>query len=179
MGIPRKKKLCNCGCGKEGYLWANKMLKDCYLKSDKGKAQIKKANAFIFKEKTKTGELDFFVEIWAKLKPAKEMTKTIEELEAMEAIEYFEYISQFRICSITLEPLVYFMVQSFSHVLSKGSHPRFRLENKNITLVKPEIHTIYEFESREKLLKYVGGRKISEYRDYLKALYNNKKSPTD
>jgi hypothetical protein len=175
MSIPRKLKICKCGCGTEGYIWASGMIKEHYLKSDKGKAQVKKANAFVFKEKTKTGELDFFIEMWSKLKPAKEMTKTVEELEKMEAVEYFEYVAQFRICSITLEPLVYFVVQSFSHVLSKGSHPRFRLESKNIKLVKPEIHTIYEFESREKLLIYVGGRKIGEYHDYLKQIYNGVK----
>jgi len=142
---------------------------------DKFKAKMKSANSFCNKAKSKTGELEFFIDIWTKAKPAKQMDKTMEELEAMEAKEYFEYIQQFRVCSITLEPLTVFYVNCFSHILPKSTYKRFRLEPNNIKLVKPDIHTIWEFESREKLLQYVGGRKIEEYADYLKQKYNGVK----
>lgn len=139
---------------------------------DKFKAKMKSATTFCNKTKSKTGELEFFIEIWTKMKPAKEMTKTMEELEAMEAKEYFEYIQQFRICAITLEPLNVFYVNCFSHILPKSTYKRFRLVTENIKVVKADIHTIWEFEGREKLLQYVGGRKINEYADYLKRKYN-------
>lgn len=172
MSIERKKKLCKCGCGELGYIWAKGMIKEHYLKSDTGKAKLKKANVFVKNESNKTGELELFLHIWANLKPSKEMTKTIAELESMDAIEYFEYIGQFKMCSITLEPLSIFYVQSFSHVLAKSIYKKFRLEPFNIKLVQPRIHTIYEFESRDKLLEYVGGRKIKDYYDHLARLYN-------
>jgi hypothetical protein len=107
------------------------------------------------------------------MKPAREMDKTIEELEAMEAKEYFDYIQQFRICAITLEPLTLFMVHNFSHILPKSNYKRFRLMPENIKVIKPDIHTIWEFESREKLLQYVGGRKILDYANYLRQKYNH------
>jgi hypothetical protein len=134
---------------------------------------MKSATTFCNKVKSKTGELEFFIEIWTKMKPAKEMTKTIEELEAMEAKEYFDYVQQFRICAITLEPLTLFMVHNFSHILPKSTYKLFRLEACNIKVVKPEIHQIWEFESREKLLQYVGGRKILDYANYLRQKYNH------
>jgi hypothetical protein len=139
---------------------------------DKFKAKMKSATTFCNKVKSKTGELEFFIDIWTKMKPAREMTKTIEELESMQAVEYFNYIQQFRICAITLEPLSIFIVHNFSHILPKSKYKRFRLEPSNIKVVKYEIHQIWEFESRDKLLQYVGGRKIQEYADYLKQKYN-------
>jgi len=167
-------------CKKEGCtnpVFSNLYCKyDQHLRTDeKFKSKMKKVNSFVKKEKNKTGELELFLEIWTKMKPAKEMDKTVEELEAMEAIEYFSYVQQFRICAITLEPLNIFMVNCFSHILPKSTYKRFRLDFNNIKVVKPDVHTIWEFESREKLLKYVGGRKISEYADYLKQKYNGVK----
>lgn len=148
-------------------------LRHQYLRTDqKFKDKMKSANSFVNKAKSKTGELEFFLDIWSKMKPARDMNKTIVELEAMEPKEYFEYVQQFRICAITLEPLTIFIVQCFSHILPKSTYKRFRLMPNNIKVVKPDIHTIWEFESREKLLQYVGGRKIEEYADYLKRKYN-------
>jgi hypothetical protein len=133
---------------------------------------MKSVNTFC--NKSKTGELEFFIDIWTKMKPAKEMDKTSEELEVMSAIEYFTYIRNYRICAITLEPLTVFYVNCFSHILPKSIYKRFRLVPSNIKVVKADIHTIWEFESRDKLLKYIGGRKIGEYADYLKQQYSNK-----
>jgi len=166
-------KLCRCGCNRP--VFSNHYSMACQYKrtDDKFKAKMKSVNTFCNKAKEKTGELDFFVEIWAKMKPAKEMDKAIEQLETMEAKEYFEYIQQFRVCAITLEPLTLFMVNNFSHILPKKNYGRFRLEAFNIKVVKPEIHQIWEFESREKLLQYVGGRKILDYANYLRQKYNH------
>lgn len=165
-------KLCKCGCNRP--VFSNHYSICCQYKrtDDKFKAKMKSATTFCNKAKSKTGELEFFIEIWTKMKPAKEMTKTIEELEAMAPIEYFGYIQNYRICAITLEPLSVFYVNCFSHILPKSNYKRFRLMPENIKVVKADIHTIWEFESREKLLQYVGGRKINEYADYLKRKYN-------
>jgi hypothetical protein len=146
-----------------------------YLREDqKFKDKMKSVNTFCSRVKAKTGELELFIEMWSKMKPAKEMDKTIEELEAMESKEYFDYIHQYRVCAITLEPLTIFYVNCFSHILPKSIYKRFRLVPSNIKVVKADIHTIWEFESRDKLLKYIGGRKIGEYADYLKQQYSNK-----
>lgn len=167
--IQRKLKLCKCGCGKEGYIWARGYLKG---HEPNYNSKVKAANGFIKREKNKTGELEMFLNIWTKMKPAKEMTKSVEELEAMNPIEYFEYIQQFKVCAITLEPLSIFYVGLFSHILCKKKYKRFMLEPFNIKVVKYEIHQIWEFQTREKLLEYVGGRKIGEYYDYLQRKYN-------
>jgi hypothetical protein len=158
----------------ENPIFSNKYcLHHQHLRTDsKFKAKMKSASTFCNKAKSKTGELEFFIDIWTKMKPAKEMDKTIEELETMLPTEYFEYIRNYRVCAITLEPLTVFYVNCFSHILPKSTYKSFRLNPDNIKVVKPDIHTIWEFESREKLLKYVGGRKILVYADYLKQKYN-------
>ncbi len=65
-----KKKICKCGCGREGYIWARGMLKECAYKdkkpkglkkiSDKGKAkkELKKA---LF-----PNDAAFYFGIWSK-----------------------------------------------------------------------------------------------------------------
>ena len=73
------------------------------------------------KKKKKTGELDLFKEIW-KERP--------------------------HFCEVSGKPIHEFSVGLFSHVLSKGSYPGFRLYKKNIVLCLYSWHTQWEVGDR-------------------------------
>ena len=62
------------------------------------------------------------------------------------------YVERKGICEITgLE--IPFDVNSFMHILSKGAYPKFRLKKDNIMLVNKKIHSLYDNEGSERLLK--------------------------
>tara|TARA_R110000751_G_scaffold291829_1_gene399005 strand:+ start:1805 stop:2257 length:453 start_codon:yes stop_codon:yes gene_type:complete len=89
-----------------------------YLREDKRKASpIKKSK--IKKVYKKTGELQLFKEIW------EERT---------------------RVCFVSGETLKGFSVQSFAHILPKGSYPSLRLSKLNIVLLTPENHYKYDHQ---------------------------------
>src|SRR3990167_10654357 len=48
----------------------------------------------------------------------------------------------------------------FGHILSKGSHPKFRLYKKNIIMCLQEIHQLYDCSSKEYLLSVYPKAKI-------------------
>jgi len=72
----------------------------------------------------------------------------------------------------------------FAHVLSKGTYPNFRLLDKNIQLLLPEEHTLYDQGTEEKRQKYAqacenegGGcdwQKLFDLQEELKHEYNKK-----
>lgn len=47
-------------------------------------------------------------------------------------------------CEVTKKVIKDFDIRCFMHVLSKGAYPAFRLLDKNILLVTPEIHNEYD-----------------------------------
>lgn len=95
----------------------------------------------------RTGELELFKKIWNERPHYCEVTGL--------------YLPKF-------EPIL------FSHILSKGAYPKFRLYEPNIMLVHPMIHRLWEFEPREKNLARFPAMKIKyDKKDELKILYNN------
>lgn len=90
-------------------------------------------------------------------------------------LELFKKIYEKRkgLCGITKE-WIPFHVESFMHILSKGSAPSFRLEEYNILMVQREIHRLYDNSSKEKLLeKYPKAAIIYEIKEMLKERYDN------
>lgn len=56
------------------------------------------------------------------------------------------------ICSVCKTNLKDFSVWFFSHILSKGAFPKFRLYDKNIVLKCANCHHLWETQPNEKLL---------------------------
>lgn len=50
----------------------------------------------------------------------------------------------------------------FSHILSRGAHPKLRCEPKNIVLACPKCHRIYDFGDRNQLERQVPEELIEE-----------------
>lgn len=135
--IPRKKKLCKCGCGKEGYVWARGYLK--------GHEPIKEKPFRVMEQMKRkpTGELVLFEAIW-KSRP--------------------------HVCQVTDQPIKHFSVSCFMHVLSKGAYPKFRLFDRNILLVMPDVHDKYDCGDRSDPMF----EKVRKLHDELVQLYYKK-----
>lgn len=70
------------------------------------------------------------------------------------------------------------MPHHFAHVIPKGTYSRFRLYDKNIVLLTPEEHTLYDFgseEQREQYTRLTGAdwNKLYELREELIKEYNS------
>lgn len=121
-----KKKICKV-CESVQYLWARGMCKACASKNPKEKSGLKEASKKpLFKP---TGELVLFQTIWA---------------------------TRPHFCAVCKCKLEKFDVWFFSHILSKGSFPRFRLYEKNIVLKCREHHHEWETKSNKDLVKKDG-----------------------
>lgn len=136
--IPRKNKLCKCGCGRMGMIWAKGMLKDCYYKSDLSKKTTIKRTP-INRDYKPTGEGALFDSIISTRRP-------------------ISFISGLNIKDI--DGIVNH--NNCHHVLNKKDYGKFRLYDRNIILItKYEHHLIHNGteEQREKYVKDV----MSEY----------------
>jgi hypothetical protein len=82
----------------------------------------------------------------------KQRTDRNKELVRLELL-MFKKIWETRphFCEVTGKPLGAFDIRMFSHVLTKGAYPRFRLYEKNIVLCLPEAHFEWEFKTRKTL----------------------------
>jgi len=86
---------------------------------------------------------------YGKPKQSKIKTKTYKptgELVLFQAI----WQSRPHICQVSGEPIKEFNVYCFMHVLSKKAYPKYRLFDKNILLVTPDIHREYDCGDRSK-----------------------------
>lgn len=105
-------------------------------------------------------------------KPIKRVRKVTGELALFRKL----YEERGRKCEITGQPLPFFNVCNFMHVLSKGSHPKFRLNPDNIILTIYGIHWLYDNASKEQLLKsYPKAIQIYEKKEQLKQQYHGTK----
>lgn len=122
---------------------------DYFSPDPKKYSQPKLKNGLKQKAKEPTGELKLFKEI---------------------------FIERKGICQITGDKIE-FHPMCFMHILSKGSHPSLRLIKKNIYMVIPEIHDLYDNGSMEHLLSmYPKAKIIYELKEELKIEANKPKS---
>lgn len=150
------------GCGNNGAIKTKRLL--CQRCDHKFKTN---------KESTEDEEpsmIDLFNHIWKERKDGKEFIIP-ENIEKLSLEEYVKLVSKYRICFVTLHPIKNFNIQSFSHCLTKKTWRKFKYDKINIVLVQTFIHTIWEFESREKLSKYVGFKYLIELTQHLKEIY--------
>lgn len=84
-----------------------------------------------------------------RIKPRSEKNKEIVAQELLMFKQIWEERPHF--CEVTGKPLGAFDVRLFSHVLTKGAYPKFRLYKKNIVLCLYEKHFEWEFKTRKTL----------------------------
>ena len=148
--ITQKKKIC-LGCEESKIIFSRGYCLLCSKIHPKQKTS--------FKDKVKkpvvkaTGELALFQTIWA-TRPHK--------------------------CSVCDANIPEFDTWVFSHVLSKGAFPRFRLYDKNIVIKCRDHHRQYETTSNKDLAK-IGGNwlPIIDLHDSLVQEYYNKNGRTE
>lgn len=85
----------------------------------------------------------------ANIKPRSEKNKKLVTQELLMFKQIWEERPHF--CEVTGKPLGAFDVRLFSHVLTKGAYPKFRLYKKNIVLCLYEKHHEWEFKTRKTL----------------------------
>ena len=153
--IQQKKKKCKCGCGREGYIWAKGMLKECYHKQ-KPIIPIKKTP--LKRNYKPTGEGILFDTIIA-------------------TREHKSFISGIKINNISHS--------NMAHVLNKKKYPLFRLYEKNIVILHNSYpyleHHLFDNgteEQREKYAKEYGADwdKLYNLKEELLNEYNNLKT---
>lgn len=111
------------GCGKEGVAIKTKRLLCEVCDREWKEENGKKVPQAIKREHKPTGELALFISIW-NTRP--------------------------HVCVTCQKRLPSFFVFLFSHVLPKGSYPKFRLYDKNIELQCWDCHQEWEFGDRNK-----------------------------
>jgi hypothetical protein len=109
-------------------------------------------------------------------KPRKKATKRTGEFNFFEAI----FDQRKKVCFVTGLPLrsKEFYIQTntfhflFHHVLGKGAYPAFRLYEKNIIMVLPEVHDNIETKALSDLVKiHIGYQKVIDLKETLKSEY--------
>lgn len=76
----------------------------------------------------------------------KKIPKATGELALFQAI----WNTRPHICQVSGEPIKEFDIRCFMHVISKKAYPAYRLFDKNILLVTPEVHHEYDFGDKSK-----------------------------
>lgn len=126
--IQRKVKLCKCGCGREGYIWAHGMLKECYYKSKPQKQLVRTSLNKSFKP---SGE-----------------GALMETLISTRPHTSF----------ITGQEIININHNNCAHVLNKKKYPEFRLYDKNIIFLDNRYpcleHHLYDNGTEEQRIKY-------------------------
>ena len=117
--MQKKKKICICGCEKEGYIWSQGMLKECFLRLNPPKKITYKSAKQKIKDVAKREytqkQFNLFYDIWTKRR---------------------HYCQS---CNLWLgdEPLSIF----FDHLLEKSKFPEFALSEENIFLCCYNCHS--------------------------------------
>lgn len=141
-----------CKCGKWGWLNKNELCPSCRPDPVKGPRTVKEVLTTLRRQamnrkRKVTGEMELFKEM-AKERP--------------------------HICFVTKQPVNIYNkdgrlnVSCFAHVVSKGSRTDLRLLKKNIVIVLPRVHEIYDKGNRQERVKmeqYEGWHKLHQLHD--------------
>jgi hypothetical protein len=127
--MQKKKKICNCGCEKEGYIWSQGMLKECFLRLNPPKKITYKSA----KQKIKDVE-------------KRERTKKLHEwfLELFDKHcledENGKYVICFESGKKLYEKYYKYNTSIYHHILEKNKYLEYEFEEWNIVFLSPEIH---------------------------------------
>ncbi len=156
------------GCGNNGLIKTKRMLCPyCDAKYKKGKKEEKNMN---MDQEKDVSMLQLFLNIWEERKPGFQFNVP-DDIENLTLDEYLALVSPYRVCFVTLQPIKVFRLDLFSHCLTKRTWGKMKKDKRNIVLVQPFIHTIWEFESRDKLKDYPGYNFLLELTQRLKEEY--------
>jgi len=131
--IKVKEKLCSCGCGKIGRIWSKGMLKECSMRLNPSKKiQYKSAKQKVkdIVKREKTQKLhEWFLELWNKRKEWDGRRFVVKCFES----GYFLDEEAFKYNSCI-----------YSHYFPKSLRPEYALEEWNLEIVHPDVHTLWE-----------------------------------
>ena len=128
----RKKKNC-INCGEASFIWSQNLCKTCFNKQNKPKPIKKVSTKQIEKNKDKalkTKELhSWFLEIWEKRKEKDDRGYFVRCYES--GVKMYKDSYKHNSCI-------------YSHYFPKSTYPQYALEDWNIELVLPDIHSKWE-----------------------------------
>lgn len=105
--IKVKKKIC-ASCGQEKYIFSHKRCKECAYKEDSAQSSFS-----------------------APIRPNKRPRKVTGELQLFKLL----YEVRNHECVVCGNGITHFYPANFSHILSKGAYPAFRLNHENIQIM--------------------------------------------
>lgn len=127
--MQKKKKICNCGCEKEGYIWSQGMLKECFLRLNPPKKITYKSAKQKIKDvekKERTEKLHrWFLELFDK--------HCLED-------ENGKYVICFESGKKLYEKYYKYNTSIYHHILEKNRYLEYEFEEWNIVFLSPEIH---------------------------------------
>lgn len=125
----RKKKTCKCGCKREGFIWSQGMLKECFLRLNPSKKIAYKSA----KQKIKDVE-------------KRERTKKLHEwfLELFDKHcledENGKYVICFESGKKLYEKYYKYNTSIYHHILEKNKYLEYEFEEWNIVFLDPKVH---------------------------------------
>ena len=125
----RKKKTCKCGCKREGFIWSQGMLKECFLRLNPSKKIAYKSAKQKVKDvekKNRTIKLhEWFLELFDKYCLEDENGKYVICFESGKKLyeKYYKYNTSI-----------------YHHILEKNRYLEYEFEEWNIVFLSPEIH---------------------------------------
>jgi hypothetical protein len=105
-----------------------------------------------------------------KRKPVSKIRKSTGEKALFEEI----WNERPRECFVCKEPIYEFHPVHFSHILSKGSHVKFRLNKENILLKCRQHHHDWDFAAKSDLIKDERWQPVFDLAERLKRQYNQR-----
>lgn len=125
----RKKKTCKCGCKREGFIWSQGMLKECFLRLNPSKKIAYKSAKQKIKDvekKERTEKLHrWFLELFDK--------HCLED-------ENGKYVICFESGKKLYEKYYKYNTSIYHHILEKNRYLEYEFEEWNIVFLSPEIH---------------------------------------
>ena len=125
----RKKKTCKCGCKREGFIWSQGMLKECFLRLNPPKKITYKSA----KQKIKDVE---------KRERTKQLHQWFLELFDKSCLEdeNGKYVVCFESGKKLYEKYYKYNTSIYHHILEKSKYLEYEFEEWNILFLSPEIH---------------------------------------
>lgn len=139
----RKKKTCKCGCKREGFIWSQGMLKECFLRLNPSKKNAYKSAKQKIKDvekKNRTIKLhEWFLEIWDKRKEKDEFGYFVRCFETEQKL--YEQYYKFNTCC-------------YSHYYPKNNYQEYAMKEWNIEIIHPNVHSQWELNKQKCIKMY-------------------------
>lgn len=146
--IKQKKKLCKCGCNREGFIWSKGMLKECFFRLNKLKTIKKYSEKGLERKKEKKKWLNnlhtWELELWDSLEDKNGYVYCYETGTPMHRNVYRQ-----NLCV-------------YSHCLPKSKYPEYAMEKWNLLIILPDVHSLWEINPQKCLKMWTYTEKLKE-----------------